>query len=201
MNFQNNMANTLGSMNARSNFIAYMEMFGNYVDPNDSAIVGTIPRMLAQRLGCSDPPPKTGALVASNQQDTMLELPPVGPPPYWGGDLPFKQPPLTTPPMRPPPMGFQNTGVTYMPDQAKASAALPLPGPPPIWGNPGPWRPHHQAQTVKGCESGKGHDTGKSGKPGKGDESGKGHDAGKGGKPGKRRRKWKRLRPRKGWQT
>ena len=33
MNFQNNMAITLGSMNARANFIAYMEMMGNYVDP------------------------------------------------------------------------------------------------------------------------------------------------------------------------
>ena len=38
LNIHNNMANTLASMNAKTNFISYMEMMGNHVDPNDAPV-------------------------------------------------------------------------------------------------------------------------------------------------------------------
>ena len=84
LNIQNNMANTLGGMNARANFISYMEMMGNHVDPNDAAVptFGTAVRSLAKQHGVIDQPPKTGALAITEQQDQWLEHPQAGPPPY-----------------------------------------------------------------------------------------------------------------------
>ena len=173
-NIQHNMVSTLADMNADANFRPYLQMmsvrseFGEHTPTLMPAC-----RNLAKQHGIPDPVPKTNALAITGHEDQWQSEDAA---PYWGQDLPMKQPPMGAPHMVPPDMA-QYKGQTM--EHGNPYGDLPMSSPPQGKANSHYERPPHTAHATKGSDWAYGQETGKKGYPNlstpiQGQETGKG---------------------------